>query len=624
MTSPSYEQALALYRAGRYHDCLRASEAILVADPSDTRTQHLVGMLCFLARDPAAALGWFEKAVAGAPDWSEAHSNRGLALKTLGRIEESLAAYSRALALDPEDAQAHSNFGIALRSLGRAEEAAAAFRRAIALNPMVSGGFTGLGMALAELGERDEALAMLKRAVAAFPHLPGPYVNLAAEARAQGRLGQAVEALRWGVAMHGVGALGRDLAQVLEEDGQVEDAHEVLAQLVAKRPEDADGWEALGNLSFRRLRFAEALEALSRAVALDPARAEAHLRLYSIAQILGRRELALEHQRQALAITRLFTERGPDPSRPHLLILKAPGDWQANLPTDFILRLKDWGALHHYYIDAAAPPSPLDLPPADAVFNAVAEPDLTRAELAVAGRIVASLGLPAINLPERVARTGRAEVAAALAGLPGAVIPPAARLRRGEAAAGIAAGGFAWPVLVRPVGTHAGFNLERVERAEELAAVLDRLPGDEIYVTQFVDTADAEGLYTKYRVVVVDGRPYPFHLGLSRRWMVHYYNADPGDPERMDRAEERFLTRFEEVMPPAVRAAFAEMHRRLGVDFFGVDCALDREGRLVLFEVDVGVIIHLMDDNDRHAYKHQAVPRIFDALRDLILARLER
>ena len=628
MTSlPAYEQALIFYRTARYHDCLGACERILAEHPEDAETQHLIGMLCFMARDSSAALSWFEKALASRPDWAEAHSNRGLALKTMGRVEESLVASRRALELDPEDSQAHSNFGVTLRSLGHTEEAVDAFRRSVELNPMVSGGFTGLGLALAELGQTDEALAALRKAVAAFPHLEGPYLNLAAEARRQGRLEEATEALRWGVAMHGLASLGRDLAQVLDENGQPEDARSVLTQLADKHP-SADAFEALGNLQFRRHAFGPAKDSLLRAVSLDPFRAEAHMRLYTVGQILGERDLALDHQGKALAITRLFTEHGPDTTQPHLLILKAAGDWQANLPTDFIINPADFGAVHHYYIDPDQLPRLGELPPVDAVFSAVAEPDLTKAELAAATTITAMLGVPVLNEPSDVARTGRADIAALLAGLPGMVVPPAFRLARQEAAARIRAlvaeGKLALPILLRPVGTHAGNDLEKIERVEEVADIAARLPGAELYATQFVDTRDGQGLYTKYRVVVVDGRPYPFHLGLSRRWMVHYYNADPGDPTAMDRAEERFLRHFEDIFPPAARTAFAIMHERLGLDFFGVDCALDAQGALVLFEVDVGVIIHLMDDRDRYAYKHETVPRIFDAVREMIRARVGR
>ena len=64
------------------------------------------------------------------------------------------------------------------------------------------------------------------------------------------------------------------------------------------------------------------------------------------------------------------------------------------------------------------------------------------------------------------------------------------------------------------------------------------------------------------------------------------------------------------------------MARRLELDFFGVDCSIAPDGRLLLFEVDVGVIVHVMDDPVRHAYKHRYVPHIFAAVRKMIEARI--
>ena len=64
-----------------------------------------------------------------------AHSNRGIALRDLGRFEEALAACDRAIEIDPRHAVAHTNRGNALRDLGRFEEALAAYDRAIEIDP---------------------------------------------------------------------------------------------------------------------------------------------------------------------------------------------------------------------------------------------------------------------------------------------------------------------------------------------------------------------------------------------------------------------------------------------------------------------------------------------------------
>jgi tetratricopeptide (TPR) repeat protein len=65
----------------------------------------------------------YQQALALNPDYGEAHSNLGIALRDQGRLEDAVVSYQRALTLKPDLAEAHSNLGIALRDQGRLEEA---------------------------------------------------------------------------------------------------------------------------------------------------------------------------------------------------------------------------------------------------------------------------------------------------------------------------------------------------------------------------------------------------------------------------------------------------------------------------------------------------------------------
>lgn len=625
MPAPGYEDAVRLYRSGQVYSCLEACEKILAAHPDDPETMHLVGMLCFRAGHADAAADWFRRCLKVAPEFAEAHIDLALTLKKQGRLEDAVATYKRGLALDPANPQAHFNSGVAQRQLGLAADAAKSFRTAVEQNPFLPDGYNALGLAEAEAGNDAAAADAFRKAIAIAPDIKAPFLNLATLGRRTGKWDLALEALRWGVSIHGNKAMGVPLAQAQEDSGHPHDALATLEATIAEAPDSADAWDALAGLHFRQHRFDESLTALRRCVDLDPARAEVHMRIHTMAQIVGQRDLALEHQRRALAVKRLFTETGADPMRPALLVLKAAGDWQANLPTDFILRRDDWSALHHYFVSPDEPPPLEDLPPVDIVFNAVAEPDLTRPELAAAASVASALKLPVINDPDRVRATGRADIAAALAGLAQCVIPASIRLPAQGARAALEAAlkdeRIAPPLLLRPVGTHAGQGMILAEDQAALDAALASLAGGEIYVTHFVDYKNHDGLYRKYRVIVVDGRPYPFHMAISKRWLVHYYNAVNDDPAMMDREEEHFLADLGSVFSAPMREAFAEMARRLKLDFFGVDCSIAPDGRLLLFELDVGVIVHVMDDPVRHPYKHRYVPRIFEAVKKMIESR---
>lgn len=61
----------------------------------------------------------------------------------------------------------------------------------------------------------------------------------------------------------------------------------------------------------------------------------------------------------------------------------------------------------------------------------------------------------------------------------------------------LSARGFTFPLLVRSPGFHNGHHFMRVARPADLADVLATLPGNELYVMQFVDSSDRDGMFRK-------------------------------------------------------------------------------------------------------------------------------
>ena len=62
------------------------------------------------------------------------------------------------------------------------------------------------------------------------------------------------------------------------------------------------------------------------------------------------------------------------------------------------------------------------------------------------------------------------------------------------------------------------------------------------------------------------------------------------------------------------------MHERLGLDYFGIDCAETPDGRLLLFEADVAMIVHAMDPPDPFAYKKALMHKLFGAFEAMLRA----
>ncbi|MDQ2681746.1 MAG: hypothetical protein M3Y21_12135, partial [Candidatus Eremiobacteraeota bacterium] len=63
---------------------------------------------------------------------------------------------------------------------------------------------------------------------------------------------------------------------------------------------------------------------------------------------------------------------------------------------------------------------------------------------------------------------------------------------------------------------------------------------------------------------------------------------------------------------------FAKMAAAIGLDYFGVDCTLLEDGRVLIFEAGPAMLVHCRETDGAFDYKYRSVPRIFDAFEDLI------
>jgi Tfp pilus assembly protein PilF len=130
-----------------------------------------------------------------APD-SELHSKdyaaRGLALHTMRRFDEALAAYDSGLRIAPDDAELRNGRGVALLELRRPGEACEEFARALDANPGCLDALGNLGNALIKLNRPEEALAAYDRALKIVPNSARLLTNRAVVLR---RLDRPQEAL---------------------------------------------------------------------------------------------------------------------------------------------------------------------------------------------------------------------------------------------------------------------------------------------------------------------------------------------------------------------------------------------------------------------------------------------
>lgn len=414
--------------------------------------------------------------------------------------------------------------------------------------------------------------------------------------------------------LHAAAFAANQRGVLLHEQGRIEEAIVEFRAGIAAAPELAELHTNLGSSLSRLGRFDEARQAYEQVLRIDPSDLRAHLAMYELEQIAGNPEKAVAHQARVLERQTLFSEIAPREAR-KLLVLMAPGDWQANVPVDFLVD-RETTTLHKLFLTSPKPFPISGIPAADVVLTGIAESDANAELLRTAQQIVDALRLPVINAPERVLGTSRTRVWEALHDLPGVVVPRTVRIGRGALAAGACPSDF--PIVVRPVGSHAGHGLERVADDRGLQEYVASSPAAEFFVMPFVDFSLADGYFRKYRIIVVDGVPYAYHLAISDRWMIHYYNALMREHAWMRQEEERFLTYFEEVFDPKLQQALRDIAGTLQLEYFGIDCSIDRNGRLILFEADPAMIVHAGDDPVMFGYKIPAARRIFAAFERLV------
>jgi hypothetical protein len=216
-----------------------------------------------------------------------------------------------------------------------------------------------------------------------------------------------------------------------------------------------------------------------------------------------------------------------------------------------------------------------------------------------------------------VLQTGRERVADLLQGIP-AVIRPRTLLfqpRSPDDVLAYAAGqGLAFPYIARVAGDHHGQSMVRLVTPQDYPA-LHALPfdGRDFYLTEYVDYRSEDGLYHKQRIVVIDGEPLLRHALYFNEWMVHASSrAFMMERENWDQDRARFDRLSREVLP-SLRPAIDEITRRLQLEYYGIDCSLRPDGRVLIFEANANMNV-LHGPNPETRYRLEPIEKSLYAL----------
>lgn len=613
----------ALVAAGRFDEAAARYRIGLTLDQGIPELWARLASALALMDDHAGAAAALDAALTLRPGQADWRLMRGSINAELGRPEDAARDFCGVLADEPAHAQARRALGLLLLS-NRIPAAADCFARSMALHPGDAESHWMLGRIAEAGGDFAAAQAAYRRALGQDPALPAALFDLGTLLYRE--LGQPAEALALfdrlaeSVPGHvGVHCARGNAWRVMRQNDQALDAYRRYLDL---QPHAALAHLRVGETLAATGRAAEAAESFDRALQLGGSQDIAYLAhcgLGAALRALGRKAEATQQYRLAIAREPVARHKAASsPAAFTALLLMAPGCYntpyeylteRAAFETDILLLLPDQP------YDAASLAAGRDV-----VVNLVSDVDHDDGMLAVAAALADRLGKPVINHPDRIRGTDRASVAALLSGIPDCRV---AKVERYSGSALLAPGfcdrrASAFPFLARLAGRHGGDDFERLHTQDELQRFVAGHAADDYFLIEYIDTASPDGYFRKYRFFIVGDAVLPYHLAIGSAWKVHHYSTDMANQAWMRREEAAFLNDPGAVFAPRHFAALRAIRDAIGLDFFGVDCALDREGNLVVFEANATMLVHA--DTGDFAYKNPHVQAIKSAFHNRLAA----
>lgn len=647
-------EAFHLHRAGDRDKAEQRYRQALVVDPGNLNALQLLGVLNHeLGRHTDAvemlshAIRVVEKRTERRPEFAAVYVNFGNALRAVGRGDDALIQYRMGLTLNPDLAQLHVGIGDELCAQGDLSGAVDSYEKAKAAGALGATRLCYLGSAYALLKRFAEAEANYREALQPiFATIPGgtgfenpmlcfrPNMSSAAPTNTNKkdacysaggspgrrrssvteRYGELIDALPPNPDLYHL------FAKALRDLGDFRAAVEMFELSLALEPKHIASLYELG-ISLMKVGFASAaIPYLEKAVELKPDFASFHVELGNALHFIGQSEHALNSHRKALQLEPLRIWKAKA-SPAEFSVLAIEGSGVGNTPPQFLLCNGSFDCHFTVLLEGVRPDIEMLARHCDVVVNLISEVDQAKHILPMAGDVIDRLGKPVINHPKKIMKTDRETTARCLEGVDLCRAPRTIRcnpdsLNEKTAATFFAMNGFAFPLLVRVAGSHGGEAFEKLHNADELALFLKLNPGAEYYVSEFVDYRCDDGYYRKYRFILCAGEIFPYHLAICEDWKVHHFRTQMTAHRWMQDEENTFLENPWRTFSAGHKSALRTIQLAFELEFFGVDCSIDRGGNLLIFEVNAAMLVH--DDNAALPYKTPHCRRIKQAFHAML------
>lgn len=375
----------------------------------------------------------------------------------------------------------------------------------------------------------------------------------------------------------------------------------------------------------RRSLAGENLMPLAQALWVEAAEnqnsANAWMNLAVALECIGDVQGAQNAQNVALSLSSIFV-RPPskNPVSMRVLCLKVPGNLSSNAPLDCLFENDDVELIDYFFNPHSTDFDFSKLPPCDVIVGAMGYALNRQAWLEKLNQALQHVKKPMVNSISAILNTRRDQASRLMQNVQNVLMPLQFLFSKQEVQAlssnaNTLPKGLAYPLIIRPENSHGGKNLEKISDCAQLLDYLSRVDCAHYFLSSFVDYQNQEGLYSKMRIAVVNGKAYPVHMAVSSKWVVHYVNAFMQNAPENRKKERLWMENFEEFAKP-YENLWQTLKEKIGLDYCCVDCAQMPNGDLLIFEFDHISVVHDMDDPLRFPYKSAAIARIKDALRD--------
>lgn len=263
------------------------------------------------------------------------------------------------------------------------------------------------------------------------------------------------------------------------------------------------------------------------------------------------------------------------------------------------------------------------------IFNEISDPDSHTVALSRCESFCRQQQKPVINHPAHIMATRRDLISSQLTGIEGLILPKTIRLRPkspDDVANAIRSECLSYPVIFRQAGDHGGVSTALIGCEADLTQAMYQyaLDGRAFYITEFMDYQSADGLYRKYRIVVVEGKPYLRHMIVSDNWLIHSSSRKFMQAQPMLRQEEaQKIASFDELIAPNISSCIKSITSVLQLDYFGIDCHITSDNKLLAFEINANMNV-MLNNNPSPNIWEKPLKQIKQHLMEMIYARAEK